>query len=383
MLKQRSSVAVPPSLLLGMLLVACAAPAPPLPAAAAPLAASSMTSTSTSTPTPTPTSTPTPTPTPSASADPPPPPATLTDKILATLHALVLASNAHDASGVSALYAPDVVKLTWGDCNRSGHRQIDAEARGGFTMFPDSTMALRRVFVKGNEAVVEISMRGTNTGPSPGPKSIPATGKAIGYVGVRVMTFTDEGLIRDERDYFDAATLAAQLGSTVAATRPSSVPDLPLEVHFATGTDDERKNAAVARTLEEAFRARDAKSFGEACADDVVWDDLMAPAAVSGRSAQVGYFRLLTTAFPDLKANCDSWGVEDYVVEECSLSGTNRGPVTTPAAKHAPTGDRVVFHQLDVFQIKDGKANKAWSYGNRAELGRKLGWSFPSRGEVK
>ena len=116
-----------------------------------------------------------------------------------------------DSVFVHVALAPDAIKRNWGGCDPSNRGAIVRETGELLKMFPDLRTSLRRVLVKGNEAVIEVALFGTNTGPSPGPDSEPPTGRPFGEVGVRVVSFTPDGLIRDERDYFDVVTRKTQL----------------------------------------------------------------------------------------------------------------------------------------------------------------------------
>jgi predicted ester cyclase len=313
-------------------------------------------------------------------------PSVSTEKIRTTLRAYVDAWNAHDPRAIGDLYAPDAIQQKWGGCNPSG-AQIARDAGDLLKMFPDLKTSLRRVFVKGNEAVVEVALLGTNTGPSPGPDNAPPTGRLFGEVGVRVIAFTPDGQIRDERDYFDLVTRKTQLDgdgprvrAPIEAARQGSpsAANVPLDVYEAHGTAAEASNTATVVAMQGAYGAHDARRYGDSLAADVIWEDFMAPATLAGRGPQVDYFRLVMKTLPDVASNCDTWAAGDYVVEECSIVGTDSGHVDR---NHKPTGDRISFHVLDVFEVRDGKVQKAWSYGNRMERSRQLGWILPARGE--
>ena len=87
----------------------------------------------------------------------------------------------------------------------------------------------------------------------------------------------------------------------------------------------------------------------------------------------------MTKAFPDLKAACESWGIEDFLIEECTMSGTNKGPMVAPGRKLPATNKSVSLHGVDIMQIKDGKAVNGRSYGNGTELMAQLGLGKPAK----
>ena len=65
---------------------------------------------------------------------------------------------------------------------------------------------------------------------------------------------------------------------------------------------------------------------------------------------------------PDAKVEATSvWGIEDYVVSELTIRGTNK------TAKK-----EIVLHSASVLQMKDGKVAHGWSYGDGRELAVQL-----------
>jgi ketosteroid isomerase-like protein len=315
---------------------------------------------------------------PVATAAPAPAPSQ-TDKELATLKAFGTALGAHDIDGLTALYTPDAVFKFAGmpDSTRDvamGH-QKDAWAS-----FPDSKGAARRIFVKNDVAIIEWTMTGTNTGPA--PMGRPSTGKPVGIIGLTAVWFTPDGLIREQHEYMDVPTMIGQLGmgpKDMKARPPATLPDGKPEMHISKGTPDEDKNVAASQAVQKMFETHDAKSFAGASTDDVVWEDSAAPAPMNGKKAMSGYFDMMSKAVPDLKMNCTTWGVDDYVLEECEMTGTNKGSFVFPGMKTKPTNKPVDFHGFDVIQMKDGKAAHGWSYGNGMEMAMQLGMMKPPK----
>ena len=104
------------------------------------------------------------------------------------------------------------------------------------------------------------------------------------------------------------------------------------------------------------FESHDAKSFADTSAEDITWNDLSAPAPINGKKEMVKYFNMVTKAIPDLKMNCTTWAVDDFIVEECAMSGTNKGPFVAPGMTMPATNKPLNLHGVDVIQLKDGKA---------------------------
>jgi steroid delta-isomerase-like uncharacterized protein len=84
--------------------------------------------------------------------------------------------------------------------------------RGWAEALPDSKASIDNVVASGNTVVLELTWRGTHTGPLPTPKgSLAGTGKQIELRGCVVVELAD-GKARLQRHYFDMATLLQQVG---------------------------------------------------------------------------------------------------------------------------------------------------------------------------
>jgi steroid delta-isomerase-like uncharacterized protein len=315
---------------------------------------------------------PDPTPAPAATADATPAPSQ-TDKERATLKSFGAAMGAHDTTALGTLFTPDAV-IKFAGMPDQALGEFLGHQKDHFASFPDSKGAARRIFVKNDVAIVEWTMTGTNSGP--GPMGAKSTGKAVGINGVDVMWFTPDGLVKEMHEYMDVPTMMGQLGMGPAKMKtraPASLPDGQPEVHVSKNTPDEDKNAAGAQAVQKMFETHDAKAFADTSTDDIVWDDMAGPAPMNGKKAMLGYFNMVTKAVPDMKMACTTWAVDDYIVEECAMSGTNKGPFVAPDMKIPATNKPVNFHGVDVIQMKDGKATKGYSYGNGIEMAMQLG----------
>jgi steroid delta-isomerase-like uncharacterized protein len=76
--------------------------------------------------------------------------------------------------------------------------------------FPDQSNEIRKIHRAADAVIVEFDLMGTHLGPLRG---IPATGHTFRCPMIAVFVFEDE-LIVNERVYFDASTILAQLGLT-------------------------------------------------------------------------------------------------------------------------------------------------------------------------
>ena len=89
-------------------------------------------------------------------------------------------------------------------------------------------------------------------------------------------------------------------------------------------------------------------------------------------------FQALTTAFPDMKTTCESWAVEDFVVQECVRSGTHDGILVLPTIKLPPTHAHFSIHFVDVLQMKHGAVAKLSHYADAEELTDELRTNAPT-----
>ena len=86
--------------------------------------------------------------------------------------------------------------------------------KGWAAAFPDSKATFHDAYVSGNKVVIELTWKGTHTGPLQLPKGpIAATGKKIEMRACCVLQMEGEK-VELERQYFDMATMLQQLGIT-------------------------------------------------------------------------------------------------------------------------------------------------------------------------
>jgi len=84
--------------------------------------------------------------------------------------------------------------------------------KGWAAAFPDSKATFEHAHVSGNTVILELTWRGRHTGPLRTPAGeIPATGKPIELRACQIIDVAD-GKTQHIRQYFDMATLMAQLG---------------------------------------------------------------------------------------------------------------------------------------------------------------------------
>ncbi|MEZ4295556.1 MAG: ester cyclase [Polyangiaceae bacterium] len=344
----------------GLLLSACGAepdivpgPKPPPPGTAAPVTAPSATT--------------------SAATPIPPERPPLVDLQRAALTKMVAAFAAHDAKAVAALYTPGVVSGSPGPTGwdeEEGARAVEESHKALFAAFPDMKWLSPRAYILGDVAIQEWISNGTHTGDL---GSMKASGKPTGMHGISVYVFDQDGLIRKDDTYFDAATIARQTGSLPGPAR--AVPTLPSPdttlVTAAAGTPEEAKRADAARAMYAAFAGKDESAFLATLAPEVVHRAYSAPADTTGHKAAAEGYRAMHKAFPDLAVSPSKvWSVGDRVIAAVVTTGTQKGAL----GPIKPTGKPVTLHSLDVLTFTaDGKVATIDSYSSSLELLGQLG----------
>jgi steroid delta-isomerase-like uncharacterized protein len=86
--------------------------------------------------------------------------------------------------------------------------------KGWAAAFPDSKATFGEAHVSGNTVILELTWRGTHTGPlRTASGEIPASGKPMEIRACQIIDVAD-GKAQQIRQYFDMATLMTQLGVT-------------------------------------------------------------------------------------------------------------------------------------------------------------------------
>lgn len=122
--------------------------------------------------------------------------------------------NARDFDFAVGKTSPDiewvVVPLGTGTRGQAGYRRA---GESWALAFEDAQVEVTDIIAGDNQVVVEFTGRGTHSGPLPGPggATIPPTGRRVEAHFVDVLEFED-GKIKRGREYFDLASMMAQLG---------------------------------------------------------------------------------------------------------------------------------------------------------------------------
>ena len=127
--------------------------------------------------------------------------------------ASVIAFNAKNWDQVKETVTPTVVYDEVGTHRRiTGVNNVIEAWKGWATALPDSKATFEREVFSGNTVTLELTWRGTHTGPLQTPNGeIAPTGRKIELRAVQVVDVAD-GKAQSIRQYFDMATLFDQLG---------------------------------------------------------------------------------------------------------------------------------------------------------------------------
>jgi len=279
------------------------------------------------------------------------------------------ALNARDAKKLAALYTDNaVVKMAGAPSDLVGRDAVTKHWDMLFTAFSKTKMMSSRVWMKDDVVVVEWGWTGTHAGEF--PPGVKATEKAVGAMGVDVMWFTPEGLIKEQHTYHDMGTIMSQIGVSKQKARPVPTLGSAPQMVASTNSADETKNVDALKKMFGAIEKKSEADFIGSATDDITWDDMTQPEAMKGKAAGKKYFADVQKGFKDAKISVEkAWGVGDFVITETTFSGTHTGPFMGMQ----PTKKAVNIHGVDIVQFKDGKMVKGWTYGNSAEVMVQLG----------
>ena len=122
-----------------------------------------------------------------------------------SVQALIDGWNARDGTRIADAFTPDGVRVEYArpGARLEGRDAIAAHVQNNMTAIPDCVLDVHGLTEQGDTATLEWTFRGTHSGDTPG---LEATGREISLPGVSVYRLRD-GLIEEERVYWDAATL--------------------------------------------------------------------------------------------------------------------------------------------------------------------------------
>lgn len=143
----------------------------------------------------------------------------------------------------------------------------------------------------------------------------------------------------------------------------------------SSATEDANKEV-VRRMIEEALNRGNADIVDELVAVNAVDNDAF-PDQPAGREGFRYHFQVLKTAMPDLNVTFELFADGNTVFEEWIGRGTQTGPL--PFLE--PTGRKVEFPGMSIFEVEDGQVTSRRSYQDSIILLRQLGVVPPEENE--
>ena len=138
----------------------------------------------------------------------------LTQDMLSRTRERVETWNRHDPKAYGAYYREDAtVEDPMYPEPLKGRDAISKDFESFLITFPDTEFRLGTIVAGGDTVAFEVVASGTHKGDLPSPTGpIPATNRTIEMRIAAFAQLDDEGLIVDERRYFDMAGILIQLG---------------------------------------------------------------------------------------------------------------------------------------------------------------------------
>ena len=135
----------------------------------------------------------------------------------------VEAFNRGDPAGFAALYAEDaIVHDPQYPQPLNGRAAIEQDTADVRRAMPDARFTLHAVLQDGATVAVHYGLSGTHLGPLSLPDGeIAPTGRRLDLPGAVFSRVDGEGLVLEERRYFDVASLLAQVGVLDTVTAPT------------------------------------------------------------------------------------------------------------------------------------------------------------------
>ncbi len=334
--------------MMGMGLAACATPAPPPPAPPPPPPLASASAA----------------PPPADTTPAPPPKPSLAELIPTALKGIGEAFNAHDGKVIATYFTEDAVTEDYGEPVAHGRAELTKAMEDLFATFSDSKSVPTRVWIKGNVVVAETVWTATMTGDFMGMK---ATKKPVGQYRVDVMTFNDDGLVKEMHEYGDDAGFMAQMAGKKGAPPVPVLPTSMPELHIAKATPDEDKLADWGKAMDDAFSKDDAKAVTAGTADDAdYWINISGAPATKGKKDLTKELEAWFKSFPDQKwTTVNAWGVDGFAIVEHTVTGTQKGKLGPLPPSNKEVKD---WHWIDIMQpTADGKLQHGWGFANLVE----------------
>ena len=118
-----------------------------------------------------------------------------------------------DMNALVQLYAEDAVMYMPGEEPVRGRKAIEENQAAFLRAMPDMTLKFTTILIQGNHIAFEGIFTGTFTGPLASPEGdIPPTGRSVKAGFAFIAKVNADGLVEEDRTYFDNLDFMKQLG---------------------------------------------------------------------------------------------------------------------------------------------------------------------------
>ncbi len=132
----------------------------------------------------------------------------------------------------------------------------------------------------------------------------------------------------------------------------------------------EQDNIRVVREAFDAWNAHDVERQLKLVDENHIVESDTIPQPTRGREGLRQFMQTYFVAFPDLHFDLDQvLGSGDFVTARWTATGTHRGDLMGVVA----TGRSTTTHGCTVFEIRNGKQVRLWTYWDTGHLLRQLG----------
>jgi predicted ester cyclase len=231
------------------------------------------------------------------------------------------------------------------------------------------------ILVNGPHIASAFILKGTNSGPLPGPdgKAAAPTKKKFGLMFGHAVDLDPAALkVVKEMGVQDSGTFASQLGLSTMPARPvldkgAAAPQIVIAKNDAV----EAANLEVEKAQIAAWNKHDAAAVDAFTAEDGMFRDQSGPKDLNKKESSE-FNKAYWKAFSDARLTTSAaWGAGDYVVMAGTFEGTNDGDF--PAMNLKKTGKTVKVPFLELDRLEKGKFKDSWLFLDGGMFAAQLG----------
>jgi steroid delta-isomerase-like uncharacterized protein len=132
--------------------------------------------------------------------------------------------------------------------------------------------------------------------------------------------------------------------------------------------------ASVASELMESFNKSDWDRFTALCSPDIVYEEKGSNRTSKGIDGILDVAKGWKAAFPNIQGRIwTSAGAGNIALLEITWTGSNEGPLETPAGTVPATGKAVEFDDAQVYTVENGLVTSMRNYGDFLTMLTQLG----------